>query len=690
MSTIAITLEGRKLFTLNPDGTDLVQLQDPAEFNKNVIGERKRVELHYSASLSISGAQIYFDPALYLQVGAPSLAPNIPNQAWTYYVPPSLAAGTYNMSLVFPPPYNIGLLKNWNAKFVYINSTSFKILLEYFQLYDLNNFLSVASEDNRFKLTKDVVTDPQEITTAIANSIYTDASIIPQFYIYIDNIISEDNGFLNTMLSDYKAGFYNKSATDGAPYFTLPVWGLEVDALPVSTMALDKDTKVTFGVTAPGVVDKIFIWLIKSSANDNTVDFITAYDASYLNITTVAGSATLSNKIKAPSTDPTLNAGKYEVSFMVDKTKLLFGEKYRFIAVVYESGYGLVDVNSFISDEYTLNQLPQFTGDGYIFKGLLEDYESTYEGNALQCVVEERMKSRLTVDYSTYNIFSDDILNRLGLSVANDIRKYLTKITVEVYSNDGTYIQYFERLVSTRIDPVNYTVVPNLELVFTSGELEVIYSFRNRYESGVVNLETYLVAGNVPIIPANANQDWGGRDLFIKYSLELFYDDYSTPFSDTIIFEQKIYPKTYGDEIVIRELPDKVIYDTTYFCSGDDMVCLVAILTGVDNPEDYNLITTFEPLPGNSNTLDENEEWVGADSTLPQLQSVKILTSQTSFSETLAGKAYFCIIPTKFFINLPYKISAIAKLKSSCERITEDDSLRLQEDSEIRLMETCS
>lgn len=658
---ITIKLEDRKIFTLKPNGTDLVQLQDPVEFNKNSIGERKRIELHFSTNISIIDSQIYFDPALYLPLGSPTPAPNIPTQYWGYYVQSGIIPGPAYMPLVLPPPYNSGLLKNWTATFVYIDTTNFKILFEYFQLYDLNSFLDVASEDNKFKLTKDIVTNPIEVSNT-GNSIYNDASFAPQFYIYIDNNV--DSGFLNITIDDYFAAFYNESATGGAPYFTLPVWGLKVNSLPVSTFSLDKDTKVTFGVSAPVIVDKIFIWLIKTSANNNNVDFISAYDASYLDVTTVAGSSTLHNKIKAPSTGPTLNVSKYEVSFTIDKTKLLYGEKYRMVAVVYESGYGGVEVTSFISNEYTIDQLPKFTGQGYVFKGLLEDYESTYTGNFLVCVVEERMKSRLVVDYSTYNIFSDDILNRLGLNVANNIKKYLTKVTVEVYENNGTYIQYLERLVATRTDPVNYNVPNGLELNFTSGELEVVYSFRNRYESGIANLETILIAGNVPILPPNSNQNWANRVLIIKYSLELFYDDYSTPFSDTIIFEQVLEPKGYGLEISIVEFPNKEIYSTSYFCSTTPSVCLEAKLS-VSNPEDYDLIVTLEPDPGNSNTIEENEEWLGANSTLPQLQSAKILTSETFFSQTISGAAIFCIIPSKFLLNLPYKISAIAKLKTT-------------------------
>lgn len=662
MSTIAITLQDRKLFTLKPDGSDLVQLQDPFEFGKNSIGERKRVELHYSTSISIIDSQIYFDPALYLPLGSPTPAPNIPTQYWGYYVQSGITPGPAYMPLVFPPPYNSGLLKNWSATFVYIDTTNFKILFEYYQVYDLNNFLDVASEDNKFKLTKNIVTNPTEILNT-SNSIYNDASVVPQFYIYIDNSNTGDFGFLNTTIDDYAAAFYNESATGGSPYFTLPVWGLKVDSLPVSTFALDKDTKVTFGVSAPAIVDKIFIWLIKTSANDNNVHFITSYDASYLEITTNLSPVTFANKIKGPTTGPTLNAGKYEISFTVDKTKLMYGEKYRMIAVVYESGYGDVDVTSFISNEYTVDQLPKFTGQGYVFKGLMEDYESTFDGNFLVCVVEERMKSRFKIDYD-YNIFSDDILNRLGLNVANNIKKYLTKATVEVYENDGTYIQYLERLTAIRIDPVNYSVPAGLQLNFINGELEVVYSFRNRYESSVANLETILIAGNVPILPPNSNQNWANRLLRIKFSLELFYDDYSTPFSDTIIFEQLLFPKSYGPEISIVELPNKEINSETYYCSKTPSVCLEAKLS-VPNPEDYNLIVTLEPDPGKSNTIEENEEWLGSNSTLPQLQSAKILTSEISFSQTILGASIFCIIPSKFLLNLPYKISAIAKLKAT-------------------------
>jgi hypothetical protein len=78
----------------------------------------------------------------------------------------------------------------------------------------------------------------------------------------------------------------------------------------------------------------------------------------------------------------------------------------------------------------------------------------------------------------------------------------------------------------------------------------------------------------------------------------------------------------------------------------------------VPNPEEYNLITTIELAPGTISNIEENEEWLGV---LAQLNSLKIASSETAYSESEATFAKFCLNNSLFNLNLQYKISAIAK-----------------------------
>lgn len=653
MAIPTITTTGVKLFTLNPDGTEKKELSNPSEFDKNRIGEYKKLEISFSVATSLANLSIYLSPALCFNTGAINpLSPNVPSSYWSFQVDPLATPGVSSMLLSCPLPYISDVIKNYIVGIEIVNATDFIIKIKYFQAYDLNSYLDPNIEENRYELLKDRVSH-DAILNVSGDSVYTNPKNRPQFYLYVQDATDATiKSSFNYIVDNYKAGFYAKNAHQTPPYFFQEQWILETTAGVVSSLSSYENTKVRFRTSSTGVVDKVFAWMIRTDTSDNSVDFKTNYEASFADIITL-GFGVLDNKIITPSNGPSFISGKWEVNFYVDKSLLTPGAKYRFIAIPYDDTNPiLTEVNSFISNEYSVS-LPAFNGDGYNIAGSIKDYNKEFFGNDLICIVEERLQSKLNFDYSL-NAFSNDIFNRLGLVVPNDIRRYLTKITCDIYEDVAPNIRhYYDIQTAFKVDPITYTYPLPIELNFTTDNLEILFNYRNRYEPTIPNVSSQI--GGLDVAPFS-NQNWAGRDLKVRFSLEFYYDDYAIPFTDNVVFIQTIRPKDYSTDVEIFKEDGETIGNQEYFCA-DASTCLKALLN-LPNPEEYNLIVNVEPAPGTISTIEENEEWLGV---LTQLFSSKIFSSETSYSESEAMFSKFCLDNPNFLLNLSYKISAIAK-----------------------------
>lgn len=662
MAAIILTKTTDELFTLDPLGNEYKELVGATEFKKNRIGEYKKLIMGFTSDTDISGMNLYFDPALFLNSGFPQPFNNIiPPNCWSLALDAAATPGVYDMFLTASVPYSPDLIKNDKAQIEIIDALTFKVILYFYQIYDINNFLNPAGESNRYKLLKDRAANASTLMTSGA-SVYTDAKTRPRFYVFIQDPADPIStlGSVSSNADNFQAGFYEKNELDTAPYFTNPAWSFknENGSLVVPGLLMTEKTRVFFQIDSPVLPSEIMVWMIKTNTNDNSVDMKTNYDASFYKVITSNTDLQKDNKIWTPSSKLSLVAGStYEAFFSVKNTALTFGDKYRFIAIVYykDDDYSLYEVNSFISNEYTVDALPQYTG-AFDPTGKITDFLSDYTGNDLICVLEERLKGTVEFNYSG-NKFSDDMLNRLGLTVPNDIRRYLKKVSVEVYSDDGAGTkQIFERLISNKIDPVTYSPAPGLTLDFTADNFKAVYDFRVRYESWIQNLETQYYG--VPLITPTANQKWSGRILKIEYAFELYYDDYSTPFSDIIKFRQTIRPSNYTKTVDILNSDDTEIAEEQYYCSDENPCFKAKLANAVLNPDTFVLLTTIEKEQGLSNTVEENEEGTGE---LTQLDSDKFTNQEFDFGTTETKVAKFCLDSTKLFVDSPYKVTVIAK-----------------------------
>lgn len=647
-----ITIHSRKLFTLYPDGTEYKELAYPTQWTKNRIGEYKKVTFSFSSTQDLANSIIYFNPALCI-VGSPTpyTTGSVPLEGFSYIVDAASTMGTYSMVPFALVGTSADAIRNYSCEIEIGYGDDFKIHCKYFQTADKGGFMSGVFQDNQNKLLKDSVINPLQLTIA-GNTVYNNIANIPRFYVCQVSLVgTKDVSFITSSFDTYKAGFYNKNEHETTPYFSNPVWGVKTTDGTLSKLV---DTQIEFNIDAPVIPFNWFVWMIRVDKNDNTVDFYTNYEASFHKIGDDAGTGTLNNKLKAPSLFFALDSGStYKGSFYVDKSLLTDGATYRFISVCYATETN--DVNSFISEE-VFTAPPAFDGQGYTFVAKLRDYFNDYYGNKLTCTIEERIQSIINLNY-TYFGFSTDMEQRLGLVVPNDIRRYATKIMVEIYDQPSAQLrQYYDRVIAYKTGPTTYTVPSNMELNFTTDNLEIKYLFRNRYEADVPNVESLF---NELPIPATTTQDWGGKTLKIKTTVELYYDDYATPFTDALEFIQEITVRDYAT------VQQANIYKTgtsvaprisEYYCLSE-VICLDAWVASAAYAG-FRLLTTIEKETGNIATIEENEELTGL---FTQLDSAKFYDQEHSYGQTVANRAKFCLDGTLMTLDKQYKLCAISK-----------------------------
>ena len=654
MGTISVI--SQKLFTLKPDGTELKELNYEKEWGKNRIGEYKKFEIEYSSTQPLEDSIIYFAPALFIDYS--SLSPfafgGIPTEAYIYVVDSAATMGTYTMSPVVNPPYSSNLPKNWEVSIEIGYGNNFTIIMKFYHLQDYKAYFGTANQYNNVKLLTDSV-DYSGLLTVTGNSVYNTGKYGIKTYVY--QVDPADTSVFSKRESDfqnYAAGFYEKNETETAPYFTNPLWIISDSTGVLTEISKNENTKIDFYIDSASVPTDFYLWVIKTNDNNSSVDFKDNYEASFAEIIDSGGSSTINNKIKQPSQALALISGTtYMASAYLDKSQLEVGDKYRFIGVVYDTtGF---HVNSFISDEYEIS-VPYFDGIGYDFEAKFRDYFHDYYGNKLTCCIEERIESRVNFLYE-YNAFKQDVLNRLGITLSdNDIRRYLTSIKVEIYEDASAQLRhYLDRVTAIKTGPTSYSVPPGMTLNFGSNNLEVVYAWRNRYESGISNIESLF--NGVSTIPGYSNQYWGGRNLKVKTTFSLYYDDYGIPFTDEIVIIQEFSVTDYRNTVKIyEEGKDKELTDTDYYCADDSNCFKAGFTTG--GATDYRLFLNVEKDPGTISGIEENDELPGV---LTQLSSNKILSQETTFGQTTLNRANFCIDGPEFVQDIFYKLTAIAK-----------------------------
>lgn len=646
-----------KVAVLLPNGTEYIK-----DYVSSVpfptIGEKKRAIMSFTTDYNMANVNLWIKFALFNQ-GIFSVSPSIAKSPMDYAItfPPTITAGTYPIAFICPSGLNSNVQQNAEANLIIVDSTHFRIEFDFYQIYDELSYQNTSIQDNHSKLLKDCSVAPSELTLSSNKNCYNSnlSKLCTTFRFEKGADFSDIS-----MSSVWNSSFYNRNPINNSPYFNTPVWTLE-RTTPVTNLSTITNTNVKFNINGATAVTKILGWIIRTDNFDNTVFMFDNYEADFKDI--ISTNPDLNDKIIAPIVDISLLSGiTYEVQYTIDASKLVGGAKYRLIAIVYDN-VGLKS-NSFISDEYIVDHVPCFDGAGFNLKGSLSDYDREFTGSDLECVIEERIKSKIYFDY-TANQWADDILDRLGITTSNDFRRYLTKVKFDIYDENhvvglGVVRNYYISETSNKYGINSYTSVNGMNLDFTNID-EPIFSFdwRNRFENNIDCLLTTI--DNVPVTPVQAKQYWGGKTLKVRWQLFFYYDDYATPFEDIIEMFQQIRVLDYGNMKVLHDNVDGIRSnwnETANCCQGDEF-CMGGVLDNSLDAIDRRLIVNICPNLASVNNLEEAEAWVGDE--LPQMTTMSITNEDIDYTTIYTKKAArFCIDTSNLSVN-SYKISAMAK-----------------------------
>lgn len=666
---IPLTVTGTDFITVLPDGTEY---KTSSTQHCNTIGEKKRIKWKFSSTYAdLSGVNVYLQLGLFQQGVVNSPTPKIPlNYQGTF--PSGLAAGDYQMALVLTSGANANLNNNASVILRILTSSNFHIVVDFYQIYDEMQYQNVSFQDNHNKLLLDQKQNTSELTLGALNNCYNSTSSqfaitmklekpgvlhAPDTYLYTDNALAAMGA------SPWLAGFYNRNSINSAPYFSNPVFEFTRSGA-VTNLSAYVDTNVLFKIDAPVSVSKVLFWIIRTDTTDNTKTMVDNYEANFEEIVnTNANIGASTNKFNTPVINVVLDSGStYKVGCAINHNNLTSGGKYRIIAIVYYSSGGTYQSNSFISDELTCDDLPKYEGNGLDVLTRLSDYNIQFSGNDLQCVIEERIKSTVKLEYA-FDKWKNDIFNRLGLVVSNDIRLYLQNVIFTIYDTNvdmvlGIVQNIYEYQVATKqsLLGLTYNVPSDMTMEFSDNWSEFTYEWRNRFESNTSCIGT-LVNG-VTTNPVQGVQYWGGKTLTIKWTFQFIYDDYVVPFQDDIYCTQQIRVKDYERDAEIKHINEFDEYDTqSNFCS-DLKPCFVSLIPGALT--DRKLIVNIFPENGAVNTVEEAEIWEGNQ--LEQLTTDKIINEEEDYvTESSKKVAKFCVDLSKLSLNSSYQLSTIAK-----------------------------
>jgi len=646
-----------KVAVLLPNGTEYIK-DYVSLVPFPTIGEKKRAIMSFTTDYNMANVNLWIKFALFNQ-GIFSVSPSIAKSPMDYAItfPPTITAGTYPIAFICPSGLNSNVQQNAEANLIIVDSTHFRIEFDFYQIYDELSYQNTSIHDNHSKLLKDCSVAPSELTLSSNKNCYNSnlSKLCTTFRFEKGADFSDIS-----MSSVWNSSFYNRNPINNSPYFNTPVWTLE-RTTPVTNLSTITNTNVKFNINGATAVTKILGWIIRTDNFDNTVFMFDNYEADFKDI--ISTNPDLNDKIIAPIVDISLLSGiTYEVQYTIDASKLVGGAKYRLIAIVYDN-VGLKS-NSFISDEYIVDHVPCFDGAGFNLIGSLSDYDREFTGSDLECVIEERIKSKIYFDY-TANQWADDILDRLGITTSNDFRRYLTKVKFDIYDENnvvglGVVRNYYISETSNKYGINSYTSVNGMNLDFTNID-EPIFSFdwRNRFENNIDCLLTTI--DNVPVTPVQAKQYWGGKTLKVRWQLFFYYDDYATPFEDIIEMFQQIRVLDYGNMKVLHYNVDGIRSnwnETANCCQGDEF-CMGGVLDNSLDAIDRRLIVNICPNLASVNNLEEAEAWVGDK--LPQMTTMSITNEDIDYTTIYTKKAArFCIDTSNLSVN-SYKISAMAK-----------------------------
>lgn len=644
---MSLELKYVKLETLTQSGSVLYSEESSSDFplssDHNAISERKRLTFSFDNLAdeydpqSIEGALLYVNFAMFMPVGFIYSEPNGPPACgFNLRIPASLHASETH-PMYFYCSGNTTVKTNNNYKCFFLSSSEdlqlnneFSIVLEYYNTFDEGTYFNYADKNNQWRFMSEYFN--QLNFNEIPDSVYHMTKDLRAIVMLQSEVITKrEFALLQLQANTFNAP---SSWAFGSTGFT--------------EISSSQDTEVYVWIKTASENEAYYLKIFNDK-NDSAVDFVSNYNIQENRIE--PGST--NNVFKAPfgNLDVVIDGEYYrQLHFTIDKDFINQDNDYRIIGIGYDEA-GVADPVVFISPQIKVQRAFPYDGNGIDFTGSISDIQREFFGDKLTASIDERLKTKMYLDYP-YDKYKNDIFNRLGLEVSNDIRNFLDTVTVEIYQEyfdselDGTVKILLETSMLRKIAPSSYTG-PGITANFYDNGSQFEYTFRNRSDASAVpvseTLNGYPYYSETPI----GNQYWGGKDLFIKWSFSFPYSD----FTDVIEHVQKISVKDYVSDVQVK----RTFSGVDYTFPGDNL-CYRAELTDHIpgyNTESFLLINTIKSE--SLSTLEE-ESFAGAE--MPEQSNDYIYNQDVLFSES---KANYCVKTDSLAVGQEYTTSVIAK-----------------------------
>lgn len=676
---ISITNTSRKLTNINT-GNDYGDYGyvNPISDSVNIIGEKKRIEFVYETDYAnpIDGLNFYINLGLFMPVGAINPIVGKGTVFFECAMPSSAVPGIYPCNLNSTSTlFNLEVFRNFYVEIHVFDSNTFSIVAEFYQTYDLLGYMTSSMVlENRTRFLKDKYNSSDENIVS-GPSIYNDGSVPydGRLYIYVENQSDNSiNGKTETSFGGYVAKFYNQASStvsiESIKYYTI---GSIPQEIPQPNLNVNTKVEIKLSTSALAFTPKIYVNVFKTNNSNNVLNFIDNYESETSLIDPAAPDQDLVSSPFVAPFDPDGFGINFTASFALQATALDAGDQLAFLFMIYDptgvdvAGGGIVERAGPAQADIPYN------GNGFTPTGTILDYDTEFTGNDVECVVEERMASKLVLDFPS-DQWRNDLINRLGIDIgSNNIIEFLDRIKFTIYEETTAIIRwqplatvenyFIERTMLKSNNNINpYTgTTDDFTIDFdTPDQLTLEAFWRNGFEFDDC---IRSIINGVDYGTKLSNQDWAGKTLKVEWELTFYYDTIPVPFIDIIIFGQQIRVNDYSSHIEIHTRSPSNEGDTT-FCDNAN-IHFIAQLDVVD-ADDYKLINNFDVDPGSRVTMEERENWVGRK--LPQLFSTKLANQEVDYTgQTIDGVTYgkaaqFDVVPIALPAGL-YKVSALAK-----------------------------
>lgn len=659
-------------------------------YENSAIGEKKAVTWKFLYDFGIgNNFEVYFNPIIWAvtcnystKYGGPINSP----PPFGYYIElfsSMVGSGWQTMSL-FNTGTNTLNQKNWIVECRLTTSTTFEIRLTMFMISDLEDWISAAVFNNAPKWRRNhVFASVPPLSGPLTNtfpSVYnSNRKLCSLFWIHDPNRINETTGnefeCYEIKSINWTSRFFNKGLYNGPSEFLNPLFTFERGGNPVSNFSTLQKTEVKFYIDIPatyGSLACIYFNLFDESTTDNTVDFLTNYNNSRSEITTIPSIGILDNLLESPSSITPLGGDTYEITAFVG-TGLNVSHQYRIFAVVYATD-GMV--NSFISDPLTVTNIPTPDCES-CFITTVSSWDQIFrntESDCLKPVAKERIRHNVIFNEGTLR----DCYGR-----SFEWLDYVVSLTLNVYRratdfpvSGKTTFFLFNQEVSTRVVgyPSNWNNTGNL-IVSDSGT-DIVSEFTRRvgFETTpfagsnvyVADTATYInrtpagILGTPYVTTLGVTNNWRNEQIIYEYILKLDLSPiYSTPYELNFVKAFQVLaienePDNSGFSVVIESFVFECFSGGVWteitgpFCPNDCFQ-LRARYTANQNG---NFAFFATPVNGNVANVKESED---AAFSLPQL--INVVSIDLTYSPSgLNYEAVAILDPSTLTAGISYEL----------------------------------